>query len=156
MDRVRCRKRNGSFCDKCKSHDKVCRSGFSFCFCKFIFKQKRCQSDRTRRNHTADHNCCHDSVISCCNGCRSKYIGRFVERTTHVNCHHTCYDDAKKNLTGTTHVCKSCVQCRVQCSDWRLYDKRHNKSHDQNAEYRIEKDWGNFFQCFRKFFEQFF
>ena len=151
MDRVCCCEWNRTLSDEGESHDEVGRTGFSFFFCKFIFEQQGCKCNRTRRNHTADHNGCHNVVVSCCDGCCSEYVSCFVERAAHVDGHHAAEDHAKDQLAGSAHGSKTIVQYRVDGSHDRLYNEEHQKSHRKDADYRVNQNRRNLFECFRKF-----
>ena len=96
---------------------------------------------------TTYHYCCHYIIITCCNGSSSKNICCFIERTTHINCHHGCKYESKKNPACTSHSCKEAVKSCVNPTHYRLYNKCHSKSYYQNTHYRIYKYRCYLFQC---------
>ena len=150
MKRVGCCKRNGSLCDKGKSHNKVGRTRLPFFFRKSVFKKKCSKCDGAWRNHTTNHNGCHNIIVTSCNRCSTKYICCLVKRATHVDCHHSAKDQSKNDLAGASHGGKSVIQCCIDTPHDGLYNKQHQKSHDQNTNNRINQNRRNLLKGFRK------
>ena len=151
MQRIRRRIGDRALSDKCKSHDEVDRRRFSLVFRKFVFEQDGRQGDRTGRNHTADHDCCHDVIVSCRDRCCSEHIRRLVERAAHIDRHHSSDDNAKQNLTASTHIGKSRIKCRVKRSDRRLHNIGHDQTDKKDTEERVQQYGRDFFDRFRQF-----
>ena len=151
MQRIGCCKGNRSFSDESQTHNKVGRAGFSFFFRKLFLEEKGCQSDGTGRCHTANHNRCHNVIISCRDGRRAEHICRFVERAAHINGHHAAQDQSEDDFARSAHAGQSVVQRRIEAAHHRFYQKGHDQAHDQKSNQRVDQYRSDLFQKIGQF-----
>ena len=126
--------------DECKAHDEVDGAGFSLFLGELVLEHDGCQCDCAGRNHTADHDCCHDVIVACCDGCCTENVSCLVEGAAHVDGHHAAEDQAEDELAAAAHAAQSIVQTGVEGSDGRLNNEHHDQACQQNTEQGIQKD----------------
>ena len=155
------RKRNRPFRDKTKSHNKVRHTGRTFLLSKFLFEQQRAESDGNGGNHTADHNRSHDAgrnglTGSPGKGSSAEHIGRFIDRPAKVNRHHAAQYKSQNHFAGRRHTGQYTRQPFVEHSRRRVDDVRHNNSHQQQSQHRIQQHRLGSFQGLRQAGQHFF
>ena len=139
MQWVGCREGDRALGDERQAHDEVHRAGFPLLLCEPVLEKQCCKSNGAGRYHAADHDCRHDVIVACGDGCGAEDVSRFIEGAAHVDGHHAGHDDAQKDPAGTAHVGQCGVQSRVQRADGRLYQELHDQAHEEDAAQRIQK-----------------
>ena len=139
MQWVGCREGDRALGDERQAHDEVHRAGFPLLLCEPVLEKQCCKSNGTGRYHAADHDCRHDVIVACGDGCGAEDVSRLIEGAAHVDGHHAGHDDAQKDPAGTAHVGQCGVQSRVQRADGRLYQELHDQAHEEDAAQRIQK-----------------
>src|SRR5699024_10813536 len=107
-------------------------AGRTFDLCEPVPEYHCCESDRKRRNHTADHGCCNRFRIACGKCGNAECIGSFVDGSPHIDCHHASDNRSKENDIAAAHVAECRVHPVIQCCGRRVDDVVHD---DTGQEY---------------------